>query len=254
MAKKARKLFPKPTGIAVAAAVLGLAIHGAIFFLIEIRVESPERSVESPQAFTFLGESDPETIALIDPLTLLIGSTRAMPGPGMEDFRTLSVSREISSFPPFLTLENNRHWRDWITESIPEENPGAWLLERTESSLQNFGREGLPDLALPPDRMTVRIVDLLETRPAYLTVPMPSAVLESSRGKTFLNPATFLFDRTSRWSRAEPLLVESSGDEAVDEALRSTLITLNGKIPVRSDYSLVTYYLPPPPPAAESQP
>lgn len=246
MVRKKNKLFPKPTLIAVLAALLGLALHAAVFFLIEIKVKTPEEVTESDEQLSYLGRADPETVALIDPLTLLVESGRQRPGPGLEDFRALSISREISSFPPFFLIENNRDWSSWIPQQTNQENPGVWLLEQSKSSLQNFGREGLADLQLPADRMTLRVLDLLEGDTSYLSLPLPEAIQETSQGATFLNPATFLLDRTHYWSRPPALLVESSGDVTVDRAIRKILSSTKNGIPRQDGYSLVTYYLPPP--------
>jgi len=245
MRSRPERLFPKPTAIAVMAAVLGVLIHGAVFFLVRIDAESPADPITAQPTLSFLGPSDPATIALIDPLTLLIRSEQAQPRPGLEDFRSLSISREISGFPPFFKLEENREWTAWIPAEVTERNPGAWLLERTESSLRNFGQTALPDLALPSDRMTLRSIDLMSGESRVLTLPLPTGVEASLREATFPNPATFLLDRSDTWSRPPALLVESSGNVAVDRALRQTLSANAASAVEPGDYVMVTYFFPP---------
>lgn len=250
MGKNRNQLFPKPTGIAVLAAVLGIALHGAVFFLFKVGVQTPEEIVQTNGGLSYYGQPDPTTVALIDPLTLLVSSERVRPGPGLNDFRALSISREISTFPPYYTIESNREWSSWVPRQINEENPGAWLLEQSESSLRNFGRDPLPDLELPPDRMTVRVVDLIQGDTSHLSIPMSEPIRKSSQGATFLNPATFLLDRTDLWTNPAALLVESSGTVALDRALREALSSFDNAIPhsKSGEYSLVTYFLPPPNP------
>lgn len=251
MAIKSEKAFPKPTAIALLAAALGVAIHLAVFFLVRIETEPLADHSETRPHLTFSGEIDPTAAALIDPLTLLVRSGQNPTGPGLEDFRSLSISREISPFPPFFDLEENREWTAWMPPEITEENPGAWLLERTESSLQSFGRAPLSSLALPPDQMTLQRIDLLRGETRVSPLPLPESVEKPLREATFPGPVTFLIDRTDPWSRPQALLVQSSGDVGVDQALRATLSGNGENGAIRGSYSLVTYYLPPVRPSSE---
>jgi len=247
MAHSSPKLFPKPTAIAILAAIVGVAVHGAVFFLLRIEVETPAVFETSAKPLSYLGVSEPDSVAFIDPLTLLIRSNEKDLDTGLEDFRSLSISREISPFPPFLAIKENRNWASWITPEVTEQNPSAWLLERSESSLQDFGREGLPAIQLAPDRILLTAHNLIAGEITSSSLEIPEAVLESMRGTPFLNPVSFLLDRTDTWSRPSALLVDSSGVAAVDQSLKDWISSGESGSSRGNGYFLVTAFLPPPP-------
>jgi len=237
--------FQKPTRIALVAAFIGVLIHFAIFFFIRIGVEKPSQVEESRNILSYLGEPDSETLALIDPLTLLVASGRERTDPSIADFRQLSISREITPFPPFLSLEGTREWSQWVPSPNSEENPGAWLLEQTESSLRNFGRTDLPTLQLPPEQMTLHILNLQTDKETYLILPLPSVIAGYAEDANFLSPASFLLDRSSPWSRPPALPIKSSGNLLVDRALGESFLTLDNGLPKEAGYFEITFYLPP---------
>tara|TARA_R100000027_G_scaffold52103_2_gene40797 strand:- start:22628 stop:23386 length:759 start_codon:yes stop_codon:yes gene_type:complete len=242
---KRQKLFPKPTAFAILAALIGLAIHAAVFFLVQIRVQEPGEVSHAQEGLVYLGNSDPESVALIDPLTLLVTSGTKRPGPQLDDFRALSISREISSFPPFYKIENNRNWDSWIQRPNREDNPGSWLLEHSESSLQSFGQEEIPDLQLTSDTTTLRIQNLTTGEVSYRSFLLPPEIQAVAVDIPFLAPASFILDRTNPLIRPSALLVESSGDAAVDRAMARALAESLSENALFSGYTMVTYYLAP---------
>lgn len=239
------KLFPKPTAIAVVAAVIGLALHAAVFFLVQISVQVPEEVQRPSPDFAFLGEAGPEVVAFIDPLALLVTSATIRPGPQLEDFRALSISREISSFPPYYQIEASRDWASWVPRPNREDNPGAWLLEHSESSLKSFGIQPPPDHKLPPNSTTIRIQNLETGEFSYQSVALPAEILALIDTGAFLTPASFLVDRTNPLLRPAALLVESSGDVDLDRAVRKAIIDSTYGNTVAPGYYNFTYFLSP---------
>lgn len=241
--------FPKPTGLALVAAALGVAVHLVVFFSVRIGVESPASIDRAAASLGYLGEADPDSIALIDPLVFLVSEREEALPLAIEDFRELSISREISPFPPALALADNSRWSDWITPSSTELRPRAWLLEQAVQPLREFGRLPASAGPLPPGSMTVRVLDLSSGRTFSETVPIPPALLEKGSLSAFPNPPSFVLDRLSPWTRPAPLLVESSGDLETDRALASRLAEgLLGNA-LEEGYYRLTIYLSPLPDA-----
>ncbi|MFP4351555.1 MAG: hypothetical protein ACLFRP_01950 [Puniceicoccaceae bacterium] len=253
-----KKAFPKPTGIAAAAAALGILVHLAVFFFLRIGIATPSAIVERPPVLAYLGEADPGTTALIDPLGLLVSTQRAAPPLDARDFRDLSISREIGSFPPVLTTAQSGEWAAWIPSGTRDDNPGAWLLEQSESSLRDFGRAPLPPFRLPADRITL-VATPLDGGGATLveSLPLSADLRREAAGSALLSPASFLLDRTSPWSRPPPLPLSSSGKDAIDAILGRDLDAGETAARLKSGYFLVTFYFPPvpeePPPESPSE-
>lgn len=236
--------FRKPTGIAIFAAVLGIAIHVAVFFFVRIQIETPAEALSSPDILTFVQGNDPEAISLVDPLSLLISSERVRPGPQLEDFRALSISREITLFPPFLSLKTASSWREWVPEQQVEENAQAFILEQNASSLQSFGRDEIRKSERVENTMTLRSVDLASNEITFTELKLPVSIQEAARDSAFVSPGIFLVDQTSSISRPTALRVMSTGDLNLDATIREFLADPINRIFPQRGYYQVTVYLP----------
>ncbi|MEM0964727.1 MAG: hypothetical protein AAGJ81_01075 [Verrucomicrobiota bacterium] len=238
------RTFNKPTGIAVFAAVVGVAIHVAVFFFVRIQIETPEHAETPAQALSFIEGGDSESVSLLDPLSLLISSDRVRPGPQLEDFRALSISREISLFPPFLSLKAADSWKEWVPEQEVDENAQAFILEQNASSLQSFGRSETPGVDPQSESMTIRILDLGSDEISFIHLAVPPSIEEVARDSSFVSPGVFLIDQTSNISRPTALRVKSTGDLTLDATIREFIADPENQITTRRGYYQVTVYLP----------
>lgn len=215
----------KPTPIARIAILGGVGVHIAGFSLIQVLSE-PEAEVDFPPAivqFTDLaeGSSHPifrEQAVFYDSAPLFLPTSMNYSSTVGGQIRRQGSTSIFSAYPENITLKIPVLKPIAGTDSLDVEKPIDALKREYWDFFSDFGKEsGIPSTSVGPSGLLV-IVDL-QTRQTVRSETLP----EELRGLTDLHfwPVQFLLNIDVTGPVGEALMLQGSGEESVNEALRA---------------------------------
>jgi len=221
--------FPKPTPIAVAAAIVGVLLHLAVFFAIDVGVSSlPAQYSPAATPFHYAGSLNRDISQFRDPLQIYLASDYDPAFSELQNFRSLSISRELSSFPARFLLNREMEWSAWVGSQETVMNPATLIDSPDFNPFHFYQQKDAKRSARTHPQMNVLQTNLETGSVEEFTIDLPDWFLDREPVRLQLLPARFLIDGRIPHTQKKILQVSSSGDDETD---RMYLRLIRQKLP-----------------------